>query len=254
MSETGLSISYVEKEVELPSGFHDTTSGEVYKTVVIREMSGVEEDLLLNENVAKSGNTLNKILSNVCKLKEKPNLRFVDNLLMVDQLYLLVQVRILTYGNNYRFEVKHDRDQGGCGGFTHVSLELDSLEFTPPAKPELEQEVFLPKSKVTVVFKKNQGKDQANLTKILTSKAEDKISQLLQYRTRKVLTEGGDDLGIEAIKRLPLSDRKLLREEMNEAEGKAETSIEVECASCGEEMKVALPLDQNFFCLKGPES
>ena len=41
---------------------------------------------------------------------------------------------------------------------------------------------------------------------------------------------------------------------MNEVEGKAETTLDIECSNCGEMMKVEMPLEQDFFCLRDQES
>lgn len=242
-------FSYNEKEVTLPNGFYDEKDEKLYKKVIVREMTGEEEDILLNEKEADSGMTLNRILENVCTLKDKPKLNFIQSLLMVDQLFLIVQARILTHGNNLRFEVTHEKASGGCGQQTGVNLELDSLEFNSSPKPkELIESIELPKSKCTVTFKKNQGKDQSVLSKLLRSKSSDKFTQLLQYRTLK-LEKDGKEIPKDLLKKLPGSDRKLLREYMNKSEGKAETSIEVDCSNCGSPVKATLPIDEGFFCL-----
>jgi hypothetical protein len=247
-------FTYAEKEVELPAGYLCPEDGKLYRSVVVREMSGEEEDLLFNEKNARAGNSLNKVLAKLCKLKDLPSQHFVDDLLIVDQYYLLVQARILTYGNIYTFQAKHPEADGGCGETTTVRLELDSLKFESPTTPTaLEETVSLPKSGLIVTFKKNQGKDQANLRKIAYGGADDKISQLIQYRARKIVKDG-KELPLTVLKQLPLSDRKILREAMSQSEGKAETSVDVPCGGCGQTLKVEMPLNQDFFCLGGRES
>lgn len=248
-------INYAQKEVELPAGYCDVDSGQIHKTVVIREMTGVEEDILLNAEHARSGMVLNKILDNICELKDKPGMKFVNDLLIVDQYFLMVQARILTYGNIYTFEVAHDKDMGGCGAKTTIRLELDSLEFKGPENPaELESSVVLPKSGLKVVFKKNQGKDQPALLKLAQRNSQDKVSQILQYRTKTILSPDGTELDKSIIKDIPAMDRKFLREYMNKSEGKAETELSTHCATCGELMKIEMPLGADFFCLGGRES
>lgn len=248
-------INYAQKEVELPAGYYDVESAQVYKKVVVREMTGVEEDILLNAEYARSGVVLNKILENICELKDKPGIKFINDLLIVDQYFLMVQARILTYGNVYAFEVAHDKDMGGCGAKTTIRLELDSLEFSGPEDPtELEASVVLPKSGIKVVFKKNQGKDQSALLKLTQRNSQDKISQVLQYRTKAVYSPDGTELDKSIIKNIPAMDRKFLREYMNKSEGKAETELNTFCATCGEPMKIEMPLGADFFCLGGREN
>lgn len=240
-----MEFSYNECEIELPSGYVDN-EGKLHKKVVVREMSGEEEELILNADAGKAGQVLNRILDRVAKLKDAPGVKFVDSLLMVDQLFLLVQARILSFGKDYTFGVECT----ACKQNSQIKLDLESLSFKSPKNPQIEEQVSLKKSGLVVHFKKNQGKDQPNLIKILEAKSSDKITQLLEYRITKILNKEGEQLDkAVVIKKLPVSDRKALREAMNESEGDAETIVDYDCVHCSHKMKVRLPIDENFFCL-----
>lgn len=239
-----MEFAYNEREIELPSGYLDN-EGTLHKTVIVREMSGEEEELILNAETSKAGQVLNRVLDRVAKLKDAPGIKFVDSLLMVDQLFLLVQARVLSFGKEYTFSVECD----ACRKKSQIKLDLESLSFTAPKNPKIEEKVKLKRSGLEIEYKKNQGKDQPNLLKILESKSTDKITQLLEYRISKILNKNGEEVEKAIIKKLPVSDRKALREAMNESEGDAETIVDYECVHCSHNMKVRLPIDENFFCL-----
>jgi len=238
-------FQYREKEVELPNGYLDS-DGVLHRAVNVRELSGEEEDILLDETESKNGTTITNILNRVCKLKDKPTQKFVSDLLMVDQLYLLVQTRSLTYGDTFKFDQLCSNQ--ACQKISRVNLELSSLKFQGSSNPKsLEETIELPNTGVSVRFKKNQGKDQGSLQKIQKG-AKDKVSQLLMYRIIE-LTKEGVEYPKMVVKSLPGEDRKFLREFMRKSEGDAETMIDFSCYHCRHEMKIQLPFDQNFFCL-----
>lgn len=244
-------FQYKEREVELPNGYVDS-DGTLYKTVIVRELSGEEEDLLLDQSEARNGTTITNILNKICKLKDKPSIKIAADLMVVDQFYLLVQARMLTYGKNYNFEVTCQSQP--CGKISRINLDLESLEFKPSPNPlSLTESVLLPNSGLQVVFKKNQGKDQGNLSKIQQGSAKDKVSQLLQYKVVEI-TKDGVKHPKSLIKSLPGEDRRILREAMRKSEGDAETVINVNCFHCGHSMKAEMPFDHAFFCLTADES
>lgn len=243
-------FTYREKEVDLPSGYVDS-EGQLHKSVILREMSGEEEDLLLDETETKNGTSVTSVLNRLMKLKDKPSLKVAGELLMVDQLFLLVQARMLTYGNSYKFDVTCQVD--ACKKITRLNLDLSSLKFEGSPNPSsLEESVVLPATGIEIRFKKNQGKDQGNLFKLAQGKSRDKITQLLKYRVVEIKKDG-KTLSNDMVKSLPGQDRKLLRETMNKAEGYAETAIDFECVHCNNSMKIQLPLNASFFCLTGEE-
>lgn len=239
-----LDFTYNEKEVILPSGYTDP-EGVLHKEVVIRELSGEEEEILLNADSSKNGQLLNKILDKVAKLKNRPELKFVESLLLTDQLFLLVQARALSFGKDYKFGL----DCPQCKTKANLSVDLESLEFVGAENPALHETVELPNSKVQVKFKKHQGKDQANLSKLMNNGGADKINQLLLYRIQEVRYNDQVIDKTEALKKVPASDRKFIREYMAKSEGSAETAIDYQCVNCSHKMTIPLPIDENFFCL-----
>ena len=107
---------YYYEKVELPS------RGRFYenlKEVHLRPMTGVEQDILTTERLIKEGKALDMVLSNC--LREKVD---IEELLVADYMYLLFKLRVLTYGDEYRFEMKCPQ----CGAINDVEIVLNVEE------------------------------------------------------------------------------------------------------------------------------
>lgn len=232
------------QEVELisPVNFH----GNVYDKVVIREMTGVEEDLLASKKISSSLK-FDKLLTSVIDIVIGENNRiedkdvifdFVRELMQLDRMNLLLQLRILSLGSEYQFEYTCS----GCKKTNYAMVLLDDIQIK---KPNLEgvsenglYDIDVYGHKFTM--------------KILTAKDEvsglvenDVLTTMLAQRIVKIDDKKGD---LNTVKRLPIKFRQKLRNVIKLREGDIDLTIEAQCKYCGNVDRIEIDLgDTNFF-------
>ncbi len=162
----------------------------------------------------------------------------IDRLLLIDKLFLLLKIRELSYGADYKVGSVCPH----CGFENTLNLEIDKLlSVSVPADFDfMNREVFLKgiKKKATVSF--------------LTVADEDFLDpaalgdNLWRYVTS---IDGVDDQKIisKVIAKLPVMDMHILLKELMLSEYGVQPNIRYECDSCKKSNLVSLPLDENFF-------
>lgn len=225
---------------ELPCGFL-SPDGELITEVKVREITGVEEDLLAAKNIS-GGKKLTQLLGNCLEqlgpMTDKPFLqRAARELTVGDRSYLMLAIRRVTLGDDFPFE-------DSCTECEAKSLFVVNLgTLTTRKMPDAKKRIFtekLPSGK-TARFHIMTGKDEESLAKI---DANDKMSVSILIRVDTI-----DDapVTLEVIKSLSMKDRNFLRERFNEVEGGVETSVELSCPNCGADFMTELDVSQTGF-------
>src|SRR5262245_16440000 len=113
-------------EVELPIGCRDD-EGRVHRTVILRKMTGKEEALLAEREKQRNGGRLVTELLHSCLNKigdlPKPSPSAIAGMYSADRNYLLLKLRVLTFGN----ELEASYNCPSCSEKTHILEDLDSL-------------------------------------------------------------------------------------------------------------------------------
>jgi len=127
---------------ELPSGIE----------IELKEMTGVEEELLTNQRLIRNGEAINQVLKN-CTVRlgenDNPGVSDMLDLLSGDRLFTLVKLRQISLGDEVELELGCPNT--GCRMNNFVTVNLDDSKVTPYTD-EREFSFTLPGSKKAVRF------------------------------------------------------------------------------------------------------
>jgi hypothetical protein len=221
--------------VELPTGFLDA-DGKLYKTVHLKEMTGVEEDILASKKMNVT-HKISKIIENCVtqigpyKQSEAGWTQKISELVTTDRLFILIRIRILSLGStlNFRFECPNE----DCKKTSPQSVLLEDFKISGLRDPMLrEWSGVLPRSKKTFECKVQTGGDDERQSTLLN--AEDSFSQVFLMRLSKL---GDAAPTLKDIKSLSTFDRQFLRSQLKNNEGEIDNTVEISCPHCETEVK-----------------
>lgn len=226
---------------ELPCGYIDA-GGTLHTEVVVREITGAEEDILAARKVKigkKMNELLGRCLQRVGTITDRSEImRSVAEMTLGDRVYLMFLIRRATLGDAYPFEVQC----GSCGKKSDFVVDLSTLEISKPKDPKKRVfDVSLPSGR-TARFRVATGKDEEKLTDAM--EGMDSLSQALLIRLELL---DGKPPTMEALKAMGLRDRAFLRDQFIDQEGGVETDVEAECAKCGNEFRATVDVGQAGF-------
>jgi hypothetical protein len=262
-------------DFKLPCGYVDA-KGKVFNRVYLREMTGVEDDILDDDELNVS-ERMSRVITN-CVEKftsgstDQPNViedkgmiaaAVADTLKpgtglplsIPDRMAALLFIRRLSVGDVYNFERKCPE----CGKVSknkHVNLSTLQIVFCKdPAKRRVK--VKLPRSGKEAVLKVLSASGERRVAELRPTQKDVKTAAILarlESLDGKPLS-GDDQKDMELVKSLPIVDRRLIISTFNVMEGTIETEVEVKCNSavCGAEFKFDLDLGQVFFSNQGQE-
>jgi len=254
-------------DFKLPCGYVDA-AGKVFNRVYLREMTGVEDDILDDDELNVS-ERMTKVISNcieklasgstdgpsVIEDKAVITAAVSDNLKaglpfsIPDRMACLLFLRRLSAGDIYKF----DRKCPECGKISKgKEVDLSSLVVSyckDPTKRKVK--VKLPRSGKFAVLKVLSAAGERRISEMRPTMKDVKSAAILarlESLDERPLS-GNDEVDMGVVKALPLADRRALIGTFNAMEGTIETEIEVKCASnaCGTEFKFDLDLGQVFF-------
>ena len=108
----------------LPCGYVDE-SGTLHQKVQLREMTGVEEEILAGKGEVTA--RLNRVIANcIVSLGEDlpGDLRLVKKLTVVDRVFLLIALRRVSLGDDYGMKIKCP----ACSEESNFRVDLSGLE------------------------------------------------------------------------------------------------------------------------------
>jgi hypothetical protein len=227
----------------------------------IRGMKVREERVLSDRKLAKAGSQLEELLAACWETTVEPGpYDFGDkpidwsSVLQGDRFFALLNIRALTYGPEYGFEVSCRN----CRARIEWEVDLTKLPVRP-LSPESRAafmagnrfETTLPDAGKRVWFKLLTGDDERKLPALQRAAPDRLLSSVLAYRVLEV--EGVDPKDKRAfLEDLTLRDADFLVDEFDRVDCGVDTTIEVECPECHEVQDVDLPFDSAFF-LPGKE-
>lgn len=233
---------------ELPCGYLDPRTQELMTEVQVREITGNEEDMLASQQIpspVKITQLLAGCVSRIGPVTDKGLIAgMVQGLTVGDRVFLIFAIRRVTLGDELPVREKCPE----CGTTTLFMVDLaDELQPRPMKDPmKRVYDVELP-SGTTARFRVSTGQDEANLSK-LTKRQKHKADALSQALLMRLELLGGEKPTLKMVKSLGMRDRHYLREQFQEVEGGVDTSLELECPSCGHEWEKDLDLSAaNFF-------
>jgi len=251
-AELGLDIPV--EEVPLPS------RGKIYpvdsplhdkETLSVRAMTTREEDILTSRALIKKGTVITELIKS-CLLDRNIDVR---EMIAGDRNALMVAIRIMGYGPDYRVDVvctgceKKNADYE----FRLDSLALKRLEISPSTPGANLFSFTLPLSKSVVEFKFLTGKDEEDIVvtqekmKKMGSENDRLISGRLKYAVVSIAGKSDRSLINSAIDKLLARDSLELRRFMEKNEPGIDMTQEFACKHCDHVEEVTIPIGTNFF-------
>ena len=253
-------------DYQLPCGYVDA-EGTVHNIVILRELTGVEEDILDDDNLTTS-TRITDILSQCCKKLgaiEDPGLirRAIGDTLkdgeglpvsQADRMALMLFLRRTTNGDRYKLP----ESQRICPYCQHKNIDkhidLHTLEVTYSKNPAKRRVRFdLP------------GRGEKAILRVLSAGGEEALSKLMRGQSKKGLRSLAilarleqvgetklsydDRKSLEFVKALSQPDRARIRDVYNKVEGAIDTELEMTCEklSCSRDWKTDIDIGQVFF-------
>ena len=209
-------------------------------------MTAKEEDILTSRSLLKKGIALERLLKSIIMDKN------IDpsTLLVGDRNAIIIAARVSGYGNDYEVSVtcpaceakqEHGFDLNDLkilsGEVDHTLDVTDNLDGTITC--------ILPKTEVTVVARLLTGREEKNLSNVMSS--NNVISQQLQ----SLIVSVNGDASRQAIQyvanNMPSVDSRHLRMVIKEATPNIDLKQEFSCTECGHTQEMEVPLTANFF-------
>lgn len=206
----------------------------------IREMTGVEEDLLTNEKLMRTGNAINQILLNcLVSLNQNrdPQMADVLDLLAGDRLFLLVKLREVSLGETLDLTLKCTNR--ACGHPNFASVNLTCLAVTSYGEAR-ELTVTLPGSGKEVVYNHLDGHGEKRLASMNNPDA----TALMLLR---IISIEGKPPNKKALRNMSIRDRQHLRAEMQKTDGGPDTIVTLECDGCGALLQTRIEGEPDFL-------
>ena len=231
----------------------------------VRGLKGKEGKLLADRAAAKAGSTFEKLLSGCWLATTEPGIYEVadgapldwSKVLVADRFYALLQIRGLTFGDDYAFSVQCQ--SGGCRERFEWELSLKDLPMRPlsdEAKAAFKNgnrfEAHLPRDGRKVWFRLMTGADEVRAAAALKAGRDGMLLTALALRIVEI--EGVADKEKRAfLDEMEMADATALLDQFDDADGGVETTIEVECPHCMGVQEVELPFERGFFLPRAKE-
>jgi len=238
----------VDRQI-LPGGV--IREGKLYDLVFLREMTGVEEDVMTDRKISV-GRRMNLVMSHCITSLESADGEKIDGIL--DQNGMLEAVQDMTVGDRVVLMLLIRKASLGpifpmrvncpeCGEPGNYEVNLDDLEIKAlPNKMVREYTVELPsgsKAKLKIMTGREEG--------LLTAKRNDQDFLSHAIGLRLVEIDGAPVKNVQQVKALSLKDRNKLRSAFEEHEGGVNTDVDITCDKCGRDSTVILDIAQKDF-------
>ena len=211
--------------------------------IEIKHMTAKEEDILTSATLLKKGLALDKMLQSIIVDKRIK----VGDLLIGDKNALLIASRVFGYGNEYKVSLQCPQ----CTAVYDTVIDLNelsckSIDQDDTAVGRTPTNTFictLPKSELEIEFKLLTSKDQDAI-------ADDKNTgtlALLKLITVSVNSQTDKFYVQRALESLPILDTSILKRIYATVMPDIDMTQKAECAECGEESEMGVPLNAEFF-------
>lgn len=203
-------------------------------------MTGAEEELLTNQRLIRTGDAVNQVLAN-CTLRigedEEIGPKVVMDMLSGDRLFTLVKLRQVSLGDEVELDLVCP--SAACRAKNRVTVNLDDLLVTPYGE-EREFMFTLPTSGSKVRFVYLDGHKEKRLAQM----EEPSLSAAMMIR---ILDIDGNAPTKKTLNEMSMRDRSALRQEMLRVEAGIDTTIEIDCDSCGARIRTRLEAEPSFL-------
>jgi hypothetical protein len=230
----------------------------------IRGLKGKEGKLLADRNAARLGSTFEKLLAG-CWLQTtdagiyestSPTLDW-SKVLVADRFYALLQIRSLTFGDEYAFSMQCRHSS--CREKFEWELLLSQLPvrmLSEGAKASFKNgnrfETRLPNDGRRVWFKLMTGADEAKAAQVLKNGRDGALLTALALRILEIENVAEKDKRA-FLDDMEMADAAALLDAFDGVDGGVETTLDVECPHCMGLQEVELPFERGFFLPRAKE-
>lgn len=237
-------MAYALEEYELPS--NGLIEG-VPKKVTLRNMTTAEEKMLLGSSDDAFDSIIEKCIT-------KPEDFEMGKLISSDRHFLLIKLRVVSYGPIYHFSYKCPF----CGKISEYEINLDDLEvnYLPEDFKEPYDEFELPICKDKIALKLPRIDDLKSVrmkAKRWMKKFPEQIGDpsLIYGMMANIATVNDKVLEGSPMQRyveeLAATDASFIRNRINKLEIGIDTTIYEECPRCHEDLEFTMPMGPEFF-------
>jgi hypothetical protein len=222
----------VETEVSLPSKGRFYSLPNPAAGVSVRPMTFEDEKSLATIKKSDKVEPVNYLLSKCVN-----NLN-INELLLMDKLFLLYKIREISYGTDYKAVISCPK----CFQDSEVTIDISKLLLNEvPDDLSDPRKIELPALKKSVTLRFPRLRDEKYLNFI-----ENKNIQLWRFIED---IEGHTDKQVIAkvLEKLPLKDMHVLVSELMKPEYGLDSKINFICGDCEAETVVNIPIGENFF-------
>jgi hypothetical protein len=232
----------------LPCGL--IRDGKVMRAIQLREMSGVEEEILAGKG--STSDRLNRVIANclVDIAGAKGSIQSVMEMTMIDRLYTLLALRRVSLGDKYMITAQCP----SCEKEHEYSIDLSSLSIREMADPSVRAHRGTLPSGQTYAWHVMTGQDEewVNLVSkkfsgegLLTIGILARMDELNGARLDKEPVRMREAFRLAA--NLSLRDRNHLRSVFQLQEGDIDMQLEFACQSCQFEFKADMNIQNKEF-------
>jgi hypothetical protein len=243
-----------EMEVTLPIGYTDD-EGRVFKTVVLRKMTGKEEAILADRRFQKNGAKLVTELLHSCMVRlgdsEKNGSSTIEKMYSADRNFLLLKLRILTFGA----ELEAHYTCPSCSESMQLTEDLTELPVRALSDSESPDEVPI---RLEDGYTDKDGSVHTALTLRLPT-GVDETAVAPQMRQNASLGKNAllsrcmkslgdmprhrmEALGPKIMTELTMTDRRLIDRALNQSAPGVDLIREMSCGHCGNSFKSTLDM------------
>lgn len=246
------------RDFTLPVGYVDA-SGKVHDVVIMREMTGAEDDMLGNDDLPVGERVTNVLSACIEKLGDISDKEIIKKavsdelesgmpLTEQDRIAAMIFLRRTTIGDMYKFERRCPR----CSEMAkNRATDLRELKIDKAPHPERRRvEVTLPRSGKKAILKVLTAKGAVKIGRLRpTQKDLKSLAICARLETLDGKSMDNPRTALNEVKVLPQADRNMLRQAYNAMETFVETDIDVDCRNpiCGATWKFPLDVGQGFF-------
>lgn len=254
--ETAKSVNGV---FTLPCGYVDPTTQELHTEVQVKEITGNEEDMLASTQISSDQKITSLLMGCITRVGNEVDkgkiAQIVRQLTVGDRVFLIFAIRRVTLGDELPVREKCP----SCGVTSLFMVDL-AEELQPKPMPDPYRRIYdvvLPSSGQEARFRVSTGEDETRLSKIAKRLGKGKGKGVPDGLSRAILMRlellGGEKPTLEMVKSLGMRDRQYLRSQFKEVEGGVDTTLELECPSCGHDWEKDLDLGTASFFFPGAQ-
>ncbi len=242
-----------QREVELPSGGFLYGDKLPDGKVLIRPMTMREEKLLYSSQ-SNPSKVFETILDRCLITKSLP----IRDYLVADKLFILLMLRIESYGQEYKFDVTCPSCRKKFEHAMNLSDGLSIKTLEHGVKEPFILELPLSKHELSLkLLRVSDEEEIARLAMIARRKGEDVLGEFIVHTlSRYIHAVDGEpvssDEALEFVQDLRPGDAVKMEEFLEEYDCGPSLNMSIECPNCAEVSERIIPMDISFFRSRPP--